>query len=140
MSVFTKVFGGCAIVLLFFYSTLFLLNIVDPKPKDPPIAREARSIMDAMVQYRRSRGAYPVFPVPDSPLIELKKELAKAGYVLLAPDDPSSDQHARYVSFDGKIYGLLFHLDPANPQASQCIVEVGLSGSGWWGQPPPCRF
>jgi hypothetical protein len=140
MSVFTKVLGGCAIVLVFFYSTLFLLNTFDPKPEPPPLAREARSIMAAMVKYQGSRGAYPVFPIPDSPLIELKKELAKAGY--LASDDPPMDKDARYVSFDGKIYGLLFYVDRTdnNPQGSQCIVEVGRSATGWWGQPPPCRF
>ena len=140
MSVFAKVLGGCAIVLFLFYSTLFLLNTFDPKPEDPPLALEARSIMAAMLEYRQSRGAYPVFPVHDSPLIELKKELAKSGY--LASDDPSPDKDARYVSFDGKTYGLLFHMDRTdnNPQGSQCIVEVGRSATGWWEQPRPCGF
>ena len=142
MSVSTRVLGGCAIVLFFFYSTLFLLNYFDAKPEDPPLAREARSIMAAMLEYRRSKGAYPVFPVPDSPLIELKKELAQAGYFHLTSDDLSSDKDARYVSFDGKIYGLLFHVNRTdnNPQGSRCIVEVGRLATGWWEQPPQCRF
>ena len=35
----------------------------------------------------------------------------------------------------GNAFGLLLH-----QTSGPCIVEVGASKTGWWGQPPPCKL
>jgi len=72
--------------------------------------------------YRRERGAYPI--LSNNPIGDIKKQLVSGGY--LAPDQTGQDKDARYVSVDGKSYGLLFHIkrDKNNPLGTPCLIEV----------------
>lgn len=128
LSVFTVV------AALFFASLAALQHF----PGRMGFADEAQSLMAALQDYRSEFGAYPVLTVVDSPATELKKMLANAG----RPPRESSQQDAaaRYVSNDGKSYGLLFHLGPPynNQPARSCLIEVNASNTGWWAQPPKC--
>jgi hypothetical protein len=133
-----KIVGGSAIVAAFFFLTLFLL---DRYEVPDPLAQEAKSLKTALNEYRAAKGAYPI--LPDSPTVDLKKELVRGGY--LRPDSsPEPDATARYVSFDGKSYGLWFHIDRtvSNPLGTPCVIEVGTDGAktGWWGYPQKCGF
>jgi hypothetical protein len=129
--------GGCAIVATFFFVTLFLL---DRYEGEDPLAQEAKSLRAALKQYRDAKAAYPI--LPDRLTVELKKELVGSGY--LRPDSRQEpDKNAHYVSFDGKSYGLLFHIDrtASNPLGTACVIEVDTTGkTGWWGDPPKCKF
>jgi O-antigen ligase len=139
--VFSKILAGLA-VFVFLFGAWFLSNYFRTRPVETALDRETRSIVTALREYRLARGAYPVLPLADSPMIDLKKELAKGGYFHAEAGDFSGpDQEARYVSFDGRVYGLLFHDDRTDDNPSgTCFIEVGVSGTGWWGRPPKCRF
>jgi O-antigen ligase/polysaccharide polymerase Wzy-like membrane protein len=141
MQVFLKILAGSAIIVVLF-GAWFLSNYFRAPPADSPLDRETRSIVTALREYRIARGAYPVLPVADSPMIDLKKELAKGGYLRPPSGELSGpDKDARYVSYDGKVYGLLFHEDRTDDNPSgACLIEVGVFGTGWWGRPPKCRF
>jgi hypothetical protein len=130
----------CSVVLMLFYlGAVLLLNRFEPS--DSPLAQEARSIIWAAQEYRASRGSYPVFPGQDSSVLDLKRELAKGGFLRQESGESSGpDKEARYVS-NGNIFGLLFHIDrnEKNP-SGQCLIEFGASETGWWGQPQRCQF
>jgi O-antigen ligase len=140
-AVIPKILAGFAVLVLLF-AAWFLSNYFRTRPAETALDRETRSIVTALREYRLARGAYPVLPLADSPMIDLKKELAKGGYFRAdAGGFSGPDQEARYVSFDGKVYGLLFHEDRTDDNPSgKCFMEVGVSGTGWWGRPPKCRF
>jgi hypothetical protein len=108
-------------------------NYFRAPPVDTPMAREARSIMAALQKYHAAWGAYPIL---ESPLVELKQQLASGGF--LGPesgDFSATDNAALYVSVNGKSYDLLFTVD-----RSRCIIEVGRSYIGLGEKPPPCRY
>lgn len=139
--------GGMAVVVSFFFGTLFVLDNIEYKSLktgDDLRAEHARLIMTALEKYRSARGTYPVFPPPhDVPAADLKNELVKAGYLRRIPEDPLWPENPRYVSYNGKIYGLLFRLEVAKgniPATGQCLTGVGTSGNIWWGPPPNCPF
>ena len=99
--------------------------------------------MAALEAYRKARGTYPILPEQGSPIIDLKKELASGGYFRPEYGDFSGvDNEARYVTINGKSYGLLFHVDRTDdrPSGTLCVVEVGRSYIGWGERPPPCPF
>lgn len=99
-------------------------------PVPQALADEKYSLMIALREYRKEHKAYPM--LPDSPIGELKKQLVGGGYLTPGPD---ADADARYVSLDGKSYGLKFHHPPGTP----CVVEVDATATGWWGA-PKCPF
>jgi O-antigen ligase len=137
----TKLLAGFALLAMLLSGAWFFWNAREASPVDSVIAGDARSIMAVLEQYRVARGAYPVVSLPDSLISDLRKELAKDGYSgAEAGGSAAVDKQARYAS-NGKYYGLLFHVARTddNP-AGLCIVEVGRYASGWWGQPPTCRF
>jgi hypothetical protein len=53
--------------------------------------------------------------------------LASSGYPV-SGNTGSADKDARNVSFDGKSYGLLFHINRSDkkPFGDQCMMEVGI--------------
>jgi hypothetical protein len=128
---------GLAMIAILFFGTLFVLQYFGSRMA---FADEAESLMTALQDYRREFGAYPVRPVPDISTIEAKQVLAKAGHP--ARNSDLEDPDARYVSFDGKSYGLLFHLGPRYNYlpVNSCIIEVDVTNTGWWGQFSKCRF
>jgi hypothetical protein len=138
----SKVLGGVALLVACAFAILLSLNYFRPPRVDTPLAREARSLMAALEAYRTARGTYPILPEQGSPISDLRNELAKDGY--LAPESAGSsgaDKDARYVSINGKSYGLLFHLDRTDDRPSgTCVVEVGRSYIGWGERPPACPF
>jgi O-antigen ligase len=140
----SKVLGGVALLAAFAFAILFSSNYFQARRVDSPLAREARSLMAALEVYRTARGTYPILPVESSPIIDLKRELAKGGY--LGPESAGSsgvDEEARYVTINGKSYGLLFHVDRTDerPSGTLCVVKVGRSYIGWGERPPPaCPF
>jgi hypothetical protein len=133
--------GAIAIVVIFFFGTLFALDYLDP---DGVRATHAKSLKSALERYRSERGHYPA-PFPDNALTDLKGELVDGGYLTSIPKDPvfgaTGKNQYRYVSNSGGNYGLLFHLGAANaPAGSTCLTGVGTAGSGFWGQQPNCPF
>ena len=137
-----KILAGFVVVIVGF-GALFLWNHFDHQRQASRFAEEKTAMMSALERYRVAQGAYPVLPRGDSLLIDLKRELAKGGY--LGPElaeTAGPDKDARYVSFSGNTYGLLYHVDrsKALPGGVLCMVEYGASATGFWGQPPNCPF
>jgi O-antigen ligase len=137
----TNLLAGFALLAMLLSGAWFFWNARQASQADSAIAGDARSIMAGLEQYRGAHGAYPIVSLPDSLIVDLRNELAKDGYLGAEADGFSAvDKEARYAS-NGKHYGLLFHVDrTADNPAGLCIVEVGRYASGWWGQPPTCRF
>jgi O-antigen ligase len=143
MPVASKVLGGVALLAVFASAILFSLNYFQARRVDSPLAREARSLAAALEAYHTARGTYPLLPESGSSIIDLKKELAKGGFLRPESGDVSTvDKEARYVTINGKSYGLLFHVDRTDDRSSGtlCVVEVGRSYIGWGERPPACPF
>jgi hypothetical protein len=128
-----KVVGGLAIVVIFFFGTLFLLDFADQK-RSPEALRAAnvRLVMDALQKYRAAKGAYP--NLPDGPMTQLAAPLVDGGYLTGIPNDLGGSTN-RYLS-DGKSYGLRI----ARPTGGDCLVEVGITRTEWWGLTLPCNY
>jgi hypothetical protein len=137
--------GAVAIVVGSFFGTLFVIDMFGgPKTTDQVRADHAARIKAGLEAYRRTRGQYPA-PFPDNPLTDLRKELVGGKFLAALPQDPFYElgpNQYRYVSGDGKIYGLLFHMKkPVKPHGdSSCVTGVGSAGSGWWQNAPQCPF
>ncbi len=102
--------------------------------------RDARILIGLLEKYREAKGRYPILPSLEGPLTELKKVLADGGLsspLLVTPG--SLDEQVRYVSVTGNSYGLQYRFDRIG-EPFTCIVEVGITKSGWWGQLPGCRL
>lgn len=113
----------CAVVIVFGYWRA-------PQAADPVLAQDINSINAALEKYHASRGAYPVATIP---LIDLKKELSRDGFLAPQSTDFSAvDKDALYWSINGKSYGLQFHIDrtEGNPAGRECVVQVGRSYLG----------
>lgn len=102
--------------------------------------RDAGLLMGLLDEYRAAKGTYPVLPGIDVPIAELTAALATSGVGLRSGMRfRDLDRDARYVSNSGESYGLLYHVSHfGNPVT--CLVEVGAHRSGWWKQPPSCRW
>jgi hypothetical protein len=131
-----RIAGGLAIVVVFFFGTLFALDYMGWGSPDSIRASNAKAIMEALQKYRAAKGAYPLIPATDGPLAELAGPLVGGGFLSAFPADPTGGQKPRYISADGKAYGLWLYFE----RSGACMVEVGITRSGWWGNPPPCRF
>jgi hypothetical protein len=133
MRILLNVAGGLAVLAGSFFGTLFIL---DHLPLDP-VAREVKTLKTALQRYRLDRLSYPV--LNDVPISDLKTQLVSSGHLSQSSD---ADKEARYVSLNGKSYGLLFHIDrtPANPSGTRCLIEVEVKDTMWWSRPPACPF
>lgn len=102
--------------------------------------RDAELLMGLLNEYRAAKGTYPVLPGVDVPIAELIAALATSGVGFRSGMRLRDlDRDARYVSNNGESYGLLYHISQfGNPVT--CLVEVGAHHSGWWKQPPSCRW
>lgn len=102
-----------------------------PRPApDSALAREIGSVNAALEKYRGAKGAYPIF---QGPLVDVKKQLAGEGYLAAVTGEfPTADPEAVYFSFNGKSYGLVFHMDRTSekPYGTPCVVQVGRSYLG----------
>jgi hypothetical protein len=136
-----------AILFGCFFGTLFVLDWWNQLPyPDSVRADHARAIKAALEKYRAKIGHYPV-PFTDNALTDLKKELVDKGFIAAIPEDPTwgltTDKQYRYVSTDGKIYGLLWHLQfPIGKveAGGRCLTGVGADSAGWWSNAPLCPF
>ena len=133
MRILLNVVGGLAVLAGSFFGTLFILDHL----LQDPVAREVKTLRTALQQYRLDRLAYPI--LVDMPISDLKRQLVSSGHLSQSPD---ADKEARYVSLDGKSYGLLFHINrtSANPSGTRCLIEVEARNTSWWSQPPACPF
>lgn len=142
----SRIAGALAIVAVFFFGTLFILDRQSGPPSpDQERASHAKSIKAALEAYRSARGRYPS-PFADNPLTDLSKELIDGKFLAVMPRDPTwgpGENQYRYVSANGRTYGLLFHLQsPAGKVAAggPCLTGVGTAGTGWWNNAPDCPF
>jgi hypothetical protein len=143
MPVSSKVLGSVALLAVFASAMRFSLNYFQARRVDSPLAREAGLLRAALEAYHTVRGTYPLLPAPDSPVIDLKKELARGGFLHPESGDFSGvDKEARYVTINGKSYGLLFHVDRTEdrPSGTLCLLQVGRSYIGWAERLPACPF
>ncbi len=120
--------AGTAIFTASFFATLWFL---DRSPVSAAKSDAAKVLVVALENYRSYRGTYPIFLNIDVPLSELEGALTHAGVIAALPAIEWV-KLSRYVSVDGNSYGLLVSKNPP------CLVEVNISKSTWWGQPPAC--
>jgi hypothetical protein len=126
---FWRIVGAFSIGLFFYYAILLIIYCVHEiyvfnQDNPQALALEKSSLMIALREYRKDHQAYPI--LPDSPIGDVKKQLVGGGYL---PPGPDADEDARYISLDGKSYGLKFH----HPRGRPCVVEVDATKTGWWG-------
>jgi hypothetical protein len=135
MHIFLKILSALAIVIGSFFGTLYLFDRYDILTPDI-VAAEATALREALEKYRQERNSYPTSP--NDPISTIKQQLVSSGISKI----PDADKDARYVSLDGKSYGMLFHVNrtAANPAGTPCLIEVRTKGNQWWSRPPPCPF
>jgi hypothetical protein len=132
------IIGALAIVAVFFFGTLFLIDVYRPNSATPEgrnaiRAQHAAQIKAGLEGYRKAHGAVPIFP--DNDVDDLKPALVAGGFVPAIPSDPLPGWKYRYASVDGKAYGLLFKTEPTG---ANCLS--GTRGYGYWADPPACPF
>lgn len=142
-----KVTGGLAIVMIFFWGTLFIIG--SPEYANNQLrAKHVRLLSDALEKYREARGGYPA--LPDNPVDDLKRELVGSKFLEAIPSDPAGSSTGRQYRYagGGQAYGVLVTLE-AEPSmagltgmkpALTCVAGVNIRGSGAWGDPPACPF
>lgn len=137
---FSRVMVGSAAVMVVYVAALGVSHYFDIRSPIAPLVQEVKSVAAALESHRQSRGSYPL--LNDRPLAELKKQLVEGGYLKSDSAGLAGPDHAaRYVSYNGISYGLLFHFDASDPSPKQpCLIEVGDHDTGWWAQPPKCPF
>ena len=142
-----RVTGGLAIVMIFFWGTLFFLG--SPEYVNNQLrAKHVRLLTEALEKYRQARSEYP--SLPGNLVDDLRGELVDCKFLEAIPSDParaSTGRQYRYVG-GGSTYGVLVTLEPepsmfgltATKPALTCVVGVKIKGSGAWGDPPACPF
>ena len=137
-----KVLGALGLVAALACGVLALLNASRaPQAADPVLAQEISAINAALSEYRAARGAYPV---ATTPLVDMKRELSRDGFLRPQSTDFSAvDKDALYWSINGKSYGLRFQINRTadNPAGAECVVQVGRSylGGLTYGRPACLR-
>jgi hypothetical protein len=91
-----------------FFGTLFILDHLPPTP----LVREVKTLRTALQRHRLDRLSYPI--LIDVPMGDLNSQLVGSGHLFQSPD---AEKEARYVSLDGRSYGLLFHIDRTASQS-----------------------
>jgi hypothetical protein len=134
------IIGALAIVAGSFFGTLVLidtywLNSATPAGRNAIRAKHAAQIKDGLERYRKAHGALPIFP--DNEVDDLKPALVAEGFMSAIPKDPTPDWKYRYVSVDGKAYGLLFRTEPTG---ANCLIGSRGQGYNYWSDPPACPF
>jgi hypothetical protein len=126
-----RLIAGAAIVVGSFAATNLVLDYYYPRSVNEVRTRNAKAVMAALEKHKAAKGGYPV--LLDGLVGELSEPLVKGGFINALPSDPVGPQFLRYVSYDGKAYGMLVGLE-----GGPCLIEMGISKSGFWGQPPAC--
>ena len=111
----------------------FVWLIVDsgrpPPSPDQLRAGTAKQLMAALEKYRSTKGSYP--QLGNNVLADLKPTLVDGGFLNGIPPDLSDAQPMLYTSTSGTSYGIL-----STKNRQPCLIEVGISNSGWWGLTP----
>jgi hypothetical protein len=102
---------------------LMVIGLNSPSDADQGSADAAKLLMVALEKYRGAKGAYPL--LVDKPVTSLKSTLVDGGFL---KEIPPAVAPMRYVSPDGKIYGIL-----SQRNGKPCLIEVGARNTGWWG-------
>src|ERR1043165_5971661 len=92
-----RVAGGSAVVLTFFFGTLFYLNSTDATARAALRVEHAKLIQAALERYHAAHGTYPA-PFPDNPVDDLKPTLVDTGYLRSIPHDPLPGHSYRYTT------------------------------------------
>jgi hypothetical protein len=140
-----RIIGGFAIVLIFFWGTVFALDLKNPvHAKNRLRIDQIRQLTGAMEKYRQARGTYPVF---SGPVDDLMKDLVEGGFLTSIPDDPDKASTGWQYQYTGgtNVYGLLAKFVSKSSRFSTetdylCVVGVGIRGTGAWGDPPTCEL
>ncbi|MBR0723689.1 hypothetical protein [Bradyrhizobium manausense] len=140
MREFLRIAVAVVAVLAAYFGYVYLHRLAFFEPR----VRDARMLMSVLDNYYTAKGAYPAlypvlqkYDVPVAVVLEVLADSSVDFGSRVKFNDP--DRAARYVSVDGKSYGLLYHFEkPGLPPT--CIVEVGARNTGWWGQPPSCPW
>jgi hypothetical protein len=144
MRVCLNLLGAAAIVLVFFFGTIFVLDYNDRRVRDRTRAEHADLLKGALEKYHKAHGTYPL--LSDNAVDDLKGFLVDPGYLRVIPSDPLrpvTGYQYRYVSNGQQLYGILFKTELGTESAKfgkQCITGVNTAGSGIWAQPPDCPF
>jgi hypothetical protein len=141
-----RVFGGIAIVLLFFFSTLLILDFALPSWRNRTRAEDARTIRTALAAYYKAHRAYP--GPADIPADNLARFLVDERFASEIPRDPVTGAAGYHYVSDGKTYyGLIVKLEPSSAlwgstEGGPCLVGVGTETTRVFGDPPPrgCSF
>jgi hypothetical protein len=129
-----QILGAAAIIVASFVATDLLITWwLTPLTPDQQRASHVNAVKSGLEAYRKAKGQYPA-PYGDNQLSDLKKELVDGKFIDAIPKDPTGGEY-RYVSGNGKSYGLLIQMD-----GGICMTGVGAKGSGWWNNAPDCPF
>lgn len=138
----TAIVAIAVAIFLGFRIAYFYDNFL-PRVNNTERLRNARILCDAVETYRKEFGHYPI--LPEGPYDRLAPALIRQFSRL--PNDPlfyfTGKRHQfRYVS-DGSYYGFLINLDAVRESnrsipGGYCLVGRNTTGTGIWGEPPPC--
>jgi hypothetical protein len=141
--VFWMIAGAQAILLTFFFGTLFVLNYLDvPATRNRIRIEHGRLLKSALASFHKDRGSYPT--LPDNPVDDLKSALVDGGYLKAIPREPDPARTQYRYSSSGTIYALLFvqEKEPTllgEKPGKACLEGVG-NVSGLWGLTAACEF
>ena len=109
------------------FAVLLAVDTGRPPPSPDQIrAGTAKLLMSALEKYRTAKGAYPRFI--NNPITDLRPALVDGGFLSDIPRDLADAQPMRYISNSGTSYGIL-----STKNRQPCLIEVGISNTGWWG-------
>jgi hypothetical protein len=142
-----SIVGGAAIVVMSFFTTLYVLDFFDPAyVANQTRAADVKRLREAIDKYHKDRGSYPA--LPGNPVDDLGKDLVQGGYLKQIPSDPlraAGVFQYQYASDGRTMYAILVRQAEENSLARSrpaglCVAGVGAKGSGIWGHLPECWF
>ena len=113
-----------------------LADFAASRQRDATRMSQARTLQAALERYRASNGAFP-HPFRNNAVEDLSTALVGGRYLDFIPKDPSPGQSIRYTTdgaLNGERYGLMIPIE----NGGECLIGVGVEGSGWWGNLRPC--
>jgi len=111
-------------------------DVAASRQRDATRISQARTLQAALERYRASNGAFP-HPFRNNSVEDLSTALVGGRYLDFIPKDPSSGQSIRYTT-DGAPNGERYGLKVPLENVGDCLIGVGIEGSGWWGNLRPC--
>jgi hypothetical protein len=142
-TLFVSFLGVAAVAALAFAAMTYLIEASSPQGRNQTRAKDATSVKLALEDYRKARGVYPIGD--GKSLSTVEKDLVEGGFLKAIPKDPRPELMEYLYASDGKVYGLLVRLEATETAAGTvaavlCMIGVGTTGTGIFGEPPPCNF